>query len=251
MEESSVSGVGMSLLGSKTVLVVDDEPMLREILRDVFELEGATVFEASNGTEAFELLQHESVHVVVSDIRMPGGDGIELLRNLRKRESNTPVVLLITGFTDLSTDAAYDIGADAILSKPFDVSELLERVIFLMKQLEDRLKNEPTPLPAKVVDIKSMEPISIGRGGVYIENHVEYSIGDSVQFEVKDHSSSVVLQGCGIVRWVRKNASDSLPKGTGIEFTYLKEASMGQFKELLGMSQPKAFIPKMSKGSTE
>ena len=141
----------MSLLGSKTVLVVDDEPMLREILRDVFELEGATVFEASNGTEAFALLQQQPVHVVVSDIRMPGGDGIELLRNLRKLERNTPVVLLITGFSDLSTDAAYDIGADAILSKPFDVSELLERVIFLMKQLEDRLKVEPTPLPSKLL----------------------------------------------------------------------------------------------------
>ena len=241
----------MSLLESKTVLVVDDEPMLREILRDVFELEGATVYEAPNGSEAFALLQHQPVHVVISDIRMPGGDGIELLRNLRKLESNTPVVLLITGFSDLSTDAAYDIGADAILSKPFDVSELLERVIFLMKQLDDRLRVEPKPLPSKVLSAKSEEQVSLGRGGIYIEDHVDYAIGDSVQFEVAVEDNLKALQGCGIVRWVRRNASESLPKGTGIEFTYLNGDSMSQLKEFLGKSQPKAFIPKRSSVTSE
>ncbi|NDG86173.1 MAG: response regulator, partial [Proteobacteria bacterium] len=97
----------MDVLQDKSVLVVDDEPMLREILRDVLEFEGARVCEAAHAKDALARLSQEPVDAVISDIRMPGGDGFELLAGIRDRDTGMPVVLMITGFSDISAELAY------------------------------------------------------------------------------------------------------------------------------------------------
>lgn len=118
-------------LKQSSVMVVDDEPGLREVMAIELEMNGYEVFTAPNGRAAFELLAKQPVGVIktiVSDVRMPDGDGLELLDRVRERERLTgdPVrVILMTGFSGISRDEAKARGATEMLMKPFLIDELL------------------------------------------------------------------------------------------------------------------------------
>src|SRR4051794_40929547 len=93
-----------------TLLVVDDEPDLREALKTFFEMINFTVLCAGSGNTAFNLLQQEAVDIVLSDVRMPDGDGTELLQELRRQGNQVPFVLM-TGFADVSREKAKQMAA--------------------------------------------------------------------------------------------------------------------------------------------
>lgn len=123
----------MSSQRKSTLLVVDDEPDLREILSDEFRQEGFTVFEAENGLAALAILQSSPVDLVISDIRMPKGDGLFLLREIRKKSPTSPSVILISGFTDVDRKQALREGAQELFCKPFDFEQLKKAVIRNLK----------------------------------------------------------------------------------------------------------------------
>ncbi len=232
----------MNILEKKKILVVDDEPMLREILRDVLDYEGVVVREAENGRAALELYRNEGFDAVVSDIRMPGGDGLELLGSLRKLDCVTPIVMLITGFSDLSHDAAYNLGADAVLSKPFDVNELLARLNFLLSPLEDRLST-PGGMNVAGVQIAKSAPAAIGRGGLFVPEFISGVVGEQVSFSLDCPEVNGKVVGSGVVRWVRRTASGAFPAGSGIEFRYLENDSLQRVLGWMRKNARCAFIP--------
>jgi two-component system response regulator (stage 0 sporulation protein F) len=115
------------------VLVVDDEEDLREILSEDFANVGATVFTAKNGREAFEIVKRESPDVVLSDVRMPGGDGVELLKQIRTlSKTPPPYVFLLTGFADIQADETIALGGQGLVAKPFNLRQLRERIIQIL-----------------------------------------------------------------------------------------------------------------------
>lgn len=112
------------------ILIVDDEEDLREILSEDFSLQGATVFTAKNGRDAFDIAVRELPHVILSDVRMPGGDGVELLKRVREVYGVAPPhVFLLTGFSDLKAEEAALLGGQGLVSKPFSLKQLRERVV--------------------------------------------------------------------------------------------------------------------------
>ena len=112
-----------------TILVVDDEDALRRTIVFDFKRKGFKVFDANNGKSAFELVKGNQVHLVISDIRMPGGDGIALLEQIRAYDSKLPIVVLITGFSEFSEAECVAKGAQNVLSKPFDRKTLMGSVL--------------------------------------------------------------------------------------------------------------------------
>jgi DNA-binding NtrC family response regulator len=114
----------------RRVLLVDDEDSLRLTLAANLELEGFVVTEASSGAPALELAKRQSFDLVLTDIRMPGMNGVELYHQLRELHPRLPVVLM-TGFAleELVTEAL-ESGAYTVLSKPFNV----EHAISVLKQ---------------------------------------------------------------------------------------------------------------------
>src|SRR5688572_3758155 len=94
-----------------------------------FKRKGFKTLAAGNGVEALALLESNAVDLVISDIQMPGGNGVELLKQVRVRNAAIPVLLFITGFSDLTLEEAYALGADATLCKPFSRKELMDRVM--------------------------------------------------------------------------------------------------------------------------
>ncbi len=106
------------------VLIVDDEQSYRQLLSLVFEGDGHTIRTAMNGREALEAIHSETTDVVISDVRMPDMDGIELLRSVREAQPDLGVVLM-TAFASVDTAReAFKLGADDFIQKPFDVEEL-------------------------------------------------------------------------------------------------------------------------------
>lgn len=108
-----------------TVLLVDDDATHRNVLAFDFKRKGFSVLHASSGNEAWEMILRENINLVITDIRMPDGNGVELLRRIKDRNPILPSVILITGYTDLDLNNATEWGAEAVLPKPLDRKALL------------------------------------------------------------------------------------------------------------------------------
>lgn len=125
---SGTSSSGNKPLANSRVLVVEDDPDLREALVDTLELAGATVFEADSGEQALIVLPREYVDMVVSDVNMGGMDGHELLQTLRRQYPQLPV-LLVTAYGSIARSVdAMRAGAVDYLVKPFKPQLLIETV---------------------------------------------------------------------------------------------------------------------------
>ncbi len=118
----------MTDLKKYTILVVDDDFDLRELMYSIFDMQGFHVISADSGNSAFELVKKEHVHLIVSDMRMPSGDGIQLLQNVREYNPAIPIVIFVTGFSDVSVDECLAKGAKAVFTKPFNQRELINSV---------------------------------------------------------------------------------------------------------------------------
>src|SRR4028119_1174824 len=106
------------------LLTVDDEQSYRQLLTLVFEGNGHQIRTAMNGREAIEMLQTEPAEVIITDVRMPDMDGIELLRAAREFLPDVGVVLMTAFATVDTAREAFKLGADDFIQKPFDVEEL-------------------------------------------------------------------------------------------------------------------------------
>jgi CheY-like chemotaxis protein len=115
---------------AKTVLVVDDEPVLRTIVRETLPEEGYAVIEAADGSVMLEIMARERPDLVLMDVMMPGVDGREAYRALRSREDlpDVPVVMMSAGVQPIRLDPSIA----AFLRKPFDVAQLVELVVRLI-----------------------------------------------------------------------------------------------------------------------
>ena len=117
-------------MGKLTVLVIDDDPVILELLRVNFEIEGFDVLTAHDGDEGLELAQSNHPDVVISDIMMPRRDGLQLLTDLKgdPRTEGLPVILLSAKAQKSEVQHGLDLGADDYITKPFDPIKLIERL---------------------------------------------------------------------------------------------------------------------------
>ena len=116
-------------MGTATVLVVDDDPVIVKLLQVNFEMEGYSVITAGDGEEGLAKAQAEHPDAVVLDVMMPKMDGLEVARRL-KGDPDTqgiPIVLLSAKAQQADIQAGAATGAEAYLTKPFDPPELLQR----------------------------------------------------------------------------------------------------------------------------
>jgi two-component system chemotaxis response regulator CheY len=117
------------------VLIVDDSPVMRAFVRRVLNVSGldvGAVFEAGDGQEALDLLDHEWVDVILTDINMPYMDGEEFVTKLSEREGSPPVIVVSTDSTEVRREHLRALGVQDYLAKPFPPEALrdaVERVI--------------------------------------------------------------------------------------------------------------------------
>jgi two-component system response regulator MprA len=116
------------------VLVVDDEPALRDALESSLAFEGYEVTTASDGLEALDAIAEKSPDLVLLDIMMPRMDGLTTVRRLRARGDTVPVLMLTARDAVGDRVTGLDVGADDYLAKPFELDELLARVRALLRR---------------------------------------------------------------------------------------------------------------------
>lgn len=125
------------------ILVVDDEPQLQRLLSDWLTEAGYTIFTASNGQEGLKAYKQHQPELVISDVWMPGMDGYQLCRMLKR---NTPAsVLLMTGVpNEVAVLREMDVGADDVIIKPFDMHNLITRVEAILGKSQSAPAESPT-----------------------------------------------------------------------------------------------------------
>jgi CheY-like chemotaxis protein len=233
----------------KLVMIVDDEPDLREILKDEFSMMGADTVEAANGREAAEVLAQKNIDFIVSDIRMPGGDGVSLLKVAKAKNPIKPAMVLITGFADINPSEAYSIGAEGFVTKPFDLESLRKlaegHMLLGSKRWAKDLvaKKEITIQLNGATEIANHAEIKWGRGGAFITVHQgSYHLGDQVKV-VLSSASSNAMAFSGVVRWSRSEAQPHLPKGIGLEFQAMTSELLLELEKIESFKTGAAFIP--------
>lgn len=239
------------LLNGKTLLVVDDEPDLREIVSSELEFMGAAVFQAENVAAAKKVLLNQKIDLIVSDIRMPGGTGIDLLDFVKANDVDIPPVILITGFADITVPDAFNKGAEALMNKPFKLDDLIKTVARFTKSIDERFVDADAKA-SKLLQIqikKSYQDAiregdcSIGRGGITIRwntNGKRIELGEPL--DLKLNFNDLELQGVVICRWV-KQLDQAHNAELGLEFVNLSGSSLDFF---LQESRGKKLVPFIS-----
>lgn len=125
-----------------TVLVVEDDPVIIDLLTLTLELEGWTVLRAKDAVSAMEIARNEAPEIVVSDVMMPGRSGLDLIADLASDVATTAIPVILLSARALAAEVAegYSAGAVDYVTKPFDPDDLIERI---QKVLDGRRPDEP------------------------------------------------------------------------------------------------------------
>jgi len=229
-------------LSEATILVVDDEPALRDILAKWLRLIGCgKVLVAADGRAALAVLKEESVHLLITDVRMPVMDGVGLVRGLAQLERPIPSIVFVSGFGDVDRMEMYGLGVEAFISKPFDRSELLGVLERAVAKRSSLWLTPMTIAPRQTVSIgggeAGSEPIRLGRGGFSARYHGLVSLS-KVSFRCDFGAHHRPMSGEGFVRWTAREAQT-----IGVEFSFVDPECRSWLLEEIAASDSRSFIP--------
>jgi putative nucleotidyltransferase with HDIG domain len=179
-------------------LVVDDEPRLRRVLVRLLEGEGFTCAEAGSGVEALEMLYHEQVPLVISDLRMPQMDGVGLLREIIAKWPDTAVIVVTAVAEVESAVACLQLGALDYVAKPFHLDEVRARVMQALdkRRLKMELEDYRHNLEQRVQEqARRIEELSLERLQAlvhFLEEKDPYTRGHSVR--VANYSTRIARE---------------------------------------------------------
>ncbi|MDX6515876.1 MAG: two-component system, OmpR family, response regulator MprA [Gaiellaceae bacterium] len=141
------------------VLVVDDDRAVREALARALALEGYDVEVAPDGTAALTLLARDQAEAVILDVQMPGIDGLEVCRRLRRAENRVPSLMLTVRAAVDERVEGLDAGADDYLTKPFALEELLARLRALLRRRPSESPAEQLSFADLTLDLGTLEAV--------------------------------------------------------------------------------------------
>ena len=162
------------------ILIADDEDKIRDLLKLYLENEGYEIIEARDGTEALNLLKKEKPHLCILDIMMPGMDGYQVLKTLR-RKSSIPVIFLSAKDADSEKILGLNLGADDYIAKPFNPLEAVARVNTNLRRTYSMSAGNAQDAEKQLIKVKDLaldpESCTLEKGGKTIElTSVEYRL---------------------------------------------------------------------------
>lgn len=118
----------VSKLKNLKVLIVDDEPEIRLVLIDMIGDLFAETHAVTNGHEALEFIKNQNVDLILTDVQMPGMGGLELIRRIQEEKIKSPAIILLSGQLEITEKIALDLGATALLHKPYKIKDLVLKI---------------------------------------------------------------------------------------------------------------------------
>ncbi len=164
----------------KSILIVDDDPHIREVISFALEQEEMEVLDASNGVEALEQLQQHSPDLVILDVMMPEMDGLDVCREIRK-SSNVAILFLSARNEEIDRVIGLELGGDDYVAKPFSPRELVARVKAIFRRIDAERQVS--------TETESQPPIlSIGNLALHTESYQAYWQKRIVHLTAKEFS---------------------------------------------------------------
>lgn len=254
-----------------SVLIVDDEPDITELFESEFQEFGFSTFCAADIHAAKIILQSNTIDVVLSDVRMPGGNGMELLKWVRAHCPPSLIFLIMTGYSDVSLAEALSLGAHGLFAKPIDLEKVIgytRACIELRQDTENENRRstrkqvhftgsitpagESTPIAATLLDLS--------RGGFFVscENEEIYP-GMELDFCLKFYvTRRFEISGRAIIRWMKplpanlaqSSTNSTRTFGAGAKFLYVDENSKEALLSILTILEiyPIGDIPRDHRG---
>ena len=190
------------------VLVIDDEPGVRELISEALSLSEITAVQATDGLEALSFLRRERFDLLILDINMPKLDGLALLEKLRTEGASVPVLMLSARADKANINQSLRIGADDYLTKPFSIEELVLRVKAILRRSKGEVievkvltcgpismdfskyavKFNDQPIDLSPTEFKLLEQLILNRGNVVTKEALLSEVWD-IDFK----SSSTVV----------------------------------------------------------
>lgn len=223
-------------MGSPLILVVDDEPGVRDLISDALNLVGLSSITAAHGMEALTKLRDNQVDLMILDINMPTMDGYEVLERMRDQGSRTPVIVLTARLDREDTKRAFQLGADDFVRKPFGIEELTLRVNAILRRSQPQVENESVLVAGAITinldqHLVSVDEVTIDLSPTefrlletFMQNQTRVLSKDFLLTEVwglDNYADPNVVET--YVSYLRKKLGDALPlrtvRGVGYQFT--------------------------------
>jgi DNA-binding response OmpR family regulator len=237
------------------LLVIEDDETFNSTICEIFSLFKFTVTSASNGQAGLDLLQKEKFNIVISDMRMPGLSGFEVLQKVKAKNCEFPKFIAISGFTDYSIAQLYQAGVDGFFPKPFDFNEVKACITrSLVSEFErwaqpQKFSNHLFTLVKRFnlfeEAVKNRE-IAFGRLGFFLPLQGTLpKTGETIAFDFSFGSPKpeLVMKGHGKVSFQVDKSSYQSQAGVGIEILRLEPASLAQIAAYLLKLKPLPSIP--------
>lgn len=211
---------------AQKVLLVDDEEELCELMSESLGDEGYECFSAFSGKQGYEVFLKESPDIVITDLNMPGGNGLELAQKIKKDSPNIPVGLFLSGIGEISPEEVYEIGICRILSKPIRsdaLAQVIEQMLsFLPSQWlegDGKADQELKANFSSVTQAISEKKFALGRGGfsLFLEETPSFSQKKPLSFQIRFDEGGSPLEGVGEIAW-NKQVDSSVKVGIEIRF---------------------------------
>jgi DNA-binding response OmpR family regulator len=116
------------------ILIIEDEPDMRRGLEDNLQYEGYTTISTGNGDEGLRLAREDSYDLIILDLMLPGMDGLDLCRQLKREGNPTPIIMLTAKGSESDRVMGLEVGADDYITKPFSLRELLARIKAILRR---------------------------------------------------------------------------------------------------------------------
>jgi CheY-like chemotaxis protein len=239
-------------LTHKKILIVDDEPDLLEIISSEFDLLGANVYQANSVEKAILVLNNTSIDIVISDVRMPNKTGIDLLKFIKNKNIHSPLTILISGYTDVTMQDIYQLGAEGFLAKPFKLEDLIYSTSRLLKCIGQGWPvYRPSPAPEELVQsmeksfLEALESgvFSLGRGGCSLNlGHEHKEVLENEEKKFRLQFKDLSLTGSAWIRW-QDYKPDSNDQVIGLEFKTLDPESQNVIRHYLSHHEIISYIP--------
>ncbi len=232
---------------SHKILIVDDEPGIRDSMKEYFEIQDLSAAIAECGEQAIDLAKIDTFDVILSDLRMPRGDGRFLLRKIKEINVFKPVFFLMSGFTDLTVEQACAEGAASLFTKPINPIEILKTVRRFLLPPQERWKLTPDfkstiqfQISGTPNDACKQKLCSFGHLGLYVATQAELPKVNEL-IEIRFSEDDCLVRG--VVKWTRDGKQSKLPSGYGIEYLQMSPSYLKLHEDYMAQTKPIAAIP--------
>ena len=220
----------------------------------LFESMGFVVQIALNGKIAWDLMQTTEFDLVLTDIKMPIMNGVELLKKIRTRDRVKPAVFVTSGYSDYPADVLFQLGANGFMAKPCGASSMRDVLTRGFLKREDLWKGSESLVATERIAKKfetapnqtESGEILFGNGGFAIkQNSIPAKALSTVAFSFTFGKNDAFekLEGLGTVQWVHLVDSPERKRGMGIEIRHLKNDCRDKFCKWISSQNFEAFIP--------